>query len=84
MSTLRHQWSRRMTSGTYNYPTPQTGAEQPFSIQLSAAPGLVDPETTLLRVGIQAEVAPAFDKRPANLVYLVDVSGSMQSAEKEA
>lgn len=66
----------------YDYPAPEPDAEQPFSISLAAAPSLFDGETTLLRVGIQGEKAPEFEKKPANLVFLVDVSGSMQSPEK--
>jgi Ca-activated chloride channel homolog len=66
----------------YDYPAPEAGADEPFSISLAAAPSFIDNGTTLLRVGIQGELAPEFEKKPANLVFLVDVSGSMQSAEK--
>src|SRR5690606_40955908 len=48
----------------------------PFSISLAAAPSLFDTGTTLLRVGIQGETPPEFEKKPANVVFLVDVSGS--------
>jgi Ca-activated chloride channel family protein len=65
----------------YDYPAPEPNAPDPFSISLAAAPGLFG-NTTLLRVGIQGERAPEFEKKPANLVFLVDVSGSMASAEK--
>ncbi len=66
----------------YDYPAPEADSEQPFSISLAAAPSLFDTGTTLLRVGIQGEQAPEFEKKDANLVFLVDVSGSMQSPEK--
>lgn len=66
----------------YDYPAPEPGAEVPFSISLAAGPSLFDTGTTLLRVGIQGESAPEFEKKAANVVFLVDVSGSMQSAEK--
>ncbi len=67
----------------YDYPAPEAGADEPFSISLAAGPGLfTEHETTTLRVGIQGEVPPEFEKKPANLVFLVDVSGSMQSAVK--
>ncbi|HXK16649.1 MAG TPA: YfbK domain-containing protein, partial [Polyangiaceae bacterium] len=52
----------------------------PFSISLAAAPAL-DPSTLLLRVGIQGRM-PAAEKRPANLVFLIDVSGSMRQTNK--
>lgn len=64
----------------YNYPAPEPGDEHPFSITLAAAPNLFPRETTLLRVGIQAELPP--EKKPANLVFLIDVSGSMTSEDK--
>jgi Ca-activated chloride channel homolog len=64
----------------YGYEPPAADATQPFSISLAAAPAL-DPSTLLLRVGIQGRL-PSVEKRPANLVFLIDTSGSMQSPEK--
>jgi len=61
----------------YDYPAPDPEAEVPFAIHLEAAPNMVGRETTVLRVGIQGKVVPPQEKRPANLVFLVDVSGSM-------
>ena len=67
----------------YEYPAAEFSAEVPFSISLAAAPSALDPSLTLLRVGIQGKAAPpAEEKRPANLVFLVDVSGSMSSSDK--
>jgi len=62
---------------SYDYPAPEPEAAEPFSIHLEAAANLVDRETTVLRVGIQGKVVPPSEKRPTNLVFLVDVSGSM-------
>ncbi len=60
----------------------EQGASEPFAIHLDASPSLADNGTTLLRVGIKGQqIAPTVDQ-PANLVFLVDVSGSMASAEK--
>ena len=67
---------------TYAYPAPAYDDEVPFSISLAAAPNILDRETVMLRVGIQGKAAPPFEKRPANLVFLVDVSGSMSSTDK--
>lgn len=64
----------------YGYEPPSADSEQPFSISLAAAPAL-DPSTLLLRVGIRAQVSSE-EKRPANLVFLVDTSGSMQEENK--
>ncbi len=66
----------------YDYPEPAEDSEHPFAIDLAAAPTLLENGTTLLRVGIQGAPPPAFEKKPANLVFLIDTSGSMQSAEK--
>ncbi|HWP07822.1 MAG TPA: von Willebrand factor type A domain-containing protein [Polyangiaceae bacterium] len=65
----------------YHYPAPAEDAEDPFAIHLAASPSLYDTGTLLLRVGIQGKQAPA-ERGPANLVFLVDVSGSMSDANK--
>ncbi len=65
----------------YAYPTPSDDAEHPFTISLAAAPHPSGRGTEVLRVGIQAS-APVREKQPANLVFLVDVSGSMSDADK--
>ncbi len=64
----------------YDYPAPRPDDAHPFSISLAAAPNILQRETALLRVGIQAEQPP--EKGPANLVFLIDVSGSMIDATK--
>lgn len=66
----------------YDYPAPAADAEHPFAISLAAAPNAFGRETTLLRVGIQAENPPPFEKKPTNLVFLVDTSGSMMAPDK--
>jgi len=66
----------------YDYPAPPAAAPDPFTISLGAAAGMFDRGTALLRVGIQGFAPPPSEKRPANLVFLVDVSGSMQSEDK--
>ncbi len=67
----------------YGYAPPDADAEHPFSLDLDASPGLFDHDTVLLRIGIQAVPPPADgEKRPANLVFLIDTSGSMMDEEK--
>jgi Ca-activated chloride channel homolog len=61
---------------TYDYVAPTADAKHPFSISLGAAPSLFEYDTTILRIGIQGAPAPA-EQKPANVVFLVDVSGSM-------
>ncbi len=59
---------------------PAQTEDAPFSVALESAPSRFGAGMGLLRIGVHAaEVNP----RPAaNLVFLVDVSGSMNSAEK--
>src|SRR5262249_36413588 len=66
----------------YAYPPPAAEADHPFAIALAMTPASGARETALLRVGIQAKNPPPFEKKPAHVVFLVDVSGSMQSPEK--
>jgi Ca-activated chloride channel family protein len=66
----------------YAYPKAAYDSSVPFSISLAAAPNILDRETQLLRVGIQGKAAPPFERKPANLVFLVDVSGSMSADNK--
>ncbi|NRA32284.1 MAG: von Willebrand factor type A domain-containing protein [Polyangiaceae bacterium] len=61
----------------YDYEAPAADAEQPFAVHLDAAPSLLDKDTINLRVGIQAEQPPPSEMLPANIVFLVDTSGSM-------
>lgn len=67
---------------SYEYPAPEAGAQHPFQISLEAAANVFDRATTLIRVGIQATKPAPFQKRPAHIVFLMDVSGSMQTADK--
>ena len=66
----------------YAYPAPSITSELPFSISLAAGPSLTGNDTTMLRIGIQGQEAPEESKKPANIVYLIDTSGSMSGAEK--
>jgi Ca-activated chloride channel family protein len=68
---------------SYDYPAPTAADPNPFTISLGAAAGVFDRGTALLRVGIRAlDPPPPDEKRPTNLVFLVDVSGSMHSDDK--
>ena len=66
----------------YDYPAAPPDSDVPFSVALAAAPSPFDAQTLLYRVGISGKQAPASEKKPANLVYLVDVSGSMQGPDR--
>lgn len=67
---------------SYDYPAPTLDDPEPFAIHLEGAPSPFGPELHLLRVGIKGAEVPAGERLPANLVFLVDVSGSMHSADK--
>ena len=63
----------------YKYEKPQKGA---FAVNLEYAPALWNKKHKVVRVGIKGKEM-ATNKRPAsNLVFLVDVSGSMNSPQK--
>lgn len=64
----------------YEYPAPQDG--KAFAISTEAARCPWADGNWLVRVGIQGRQVPAADRPPANLVFLLDVSGSMQDEKK--
>lgn len=66
---------------TYSYPTPEPGG-LPFSISTELAPAPWSDNHQLLQIGIKGFEPTAQERPPANLVFLVDVSGSMQSPDK--
>ena len=66
---------------SYNYPAPKTDTP-PFAVYTEAGPTPWNANSRLLHIGIRGFDA-AQQKLPAsNLVFLVDVSGSMQSKDK--
>ncbi|MEO7238876.1 MAG: von Willebrand factor type A domain-containing protein, partial [Gemmatimonadales bacterium] len=64
----------------YNYPD-RTG-EHPFAVSTETGPCPWAPEHRLVRIGLQAKRLATRDLPPSNLVFLIDVSGSMQSLDK--
>ena len=64
----------------YNYPQP-TG-EDPFSVNLEVSRAPWNPERELVRIGLKGRELPAQERGPANLVFLIDVSGSMDEPNK--
>ncbi len=65
----------------YAYPAPGPG-EGPFRVTTEIAPSPWNPDTVLVHIGIKGREVAAQALPPANLVFLVDVSGSMASADK--
>jgi Ca-activated chloride channel family protein len=64
----------------YDYPNP-TG-EHPFSITTEVAAAPWNPRHRLVHVGLQGRRMSTERLPPSNLVFLVDVSGSMQEPNK--
>lgn len=65
----------------YDYPKPSS-EDQPFNIDTELSTSPWNSDKYLMRIGLQA-YEPDMQQRPAaNLVFLVDVSGSMQSKNK--
>ena len=66
---------------SYDYPRPNNRST-PFTITTEVGPSPWNGDTRLLHIGIQGYDVPRAQLPAANLVFLVDVSGSMRSPGK--
>ncbi len=64
----------------YAYAAPSDG--RPFAVHMEAAPSPYAKGRYLLRVGVQGKHVAKRDRKKANLVFLVDVSGSMNAPDR--
>ena len=64
----------------YSYPLPTS--THPFAIHTQTVDSPWQPEARLIKIGIQAQDLAKKELPPANLVFLVDVSGSMDEPDK--
>ncbi len=64
----------------YNYPPPSAG--QPFSVNVEVAACPWEPQHRLARIGIKGMTFDDRNRPAANLVFLIDVSGSMNQPNK--
>lgn len=64
----------------YDYALPRDG--RPFAVHTALAPAPWNAQRVLLRVAIKGQDVAKQSLPPTNLVFLVDVSGSMESADK--
>jgi Ca-activated chloride channel homolog len=64
----------------YKYPQPQD--ENPFSINTEYSDCPWNPKHQLLKIGLQGKNIPTESLPASNLVFLIDVSGSMSDANK--
>ena len=65
----------------YSYDVPAS-TTQPFAVSTALAPAPWSADKLLLRIGIKGYEVPAAKRAPANLVFLIDVSGSMEDENK--
>ena len=66
----------------FSYEYPEPSGDHPFAFNTEVANCPWNPEHRLVRVALQGMQVPVEQLPPANLVFLIDVSGSMSSEEK--
>jgi Ca-activated chloride channel family protein len=66
----------------FSYTYPDRTGKHPFAVTTDVAPCPWAPDHRLVRIGLQAKRVATHDLPPSNLVFLIDVSGSMQSPDK--
>ena len=66
----------------YDYPQPAASAAEPFRVITEQTQCPWNPAHQLVQVALQARRVPTAQLPPANLVFLVDVSGSMQGDDR--
>ena len=64
----------------YQYPQPKDN--HPFSINTEYSESPWNPKHKLLKIGLQGKIIPTDDLPASNLVFLIDVSGSMNSPNR--
>ncbi len=64
----------------YDYPQPE--GDQPLAIVTELTDCPWKPQHKLLHIGMQARTIPTHNLPPSNLVFLIDVSGSMSAYNK--
>ena len=65
----------------YDYAPPES-ADPPFAVHVSLMPTPWNDATRLMRIGIKGHAPARADAPPANLVFLIDTSGSMDAPDK--
>ncbi len=66
----------------FDYKYPEPVGDQPFSITPEIGPCPWRPDHRLARIGIKGWEVPETERGDANLVFLLDVSGSMEAPDK--
>ncbi len=66
----------------FNYEYPQPKGDNPFSVNTEIASCPWNEDHKLVHIGLQGKLIPTDNLPPSNLVFLIDVSGSMQDMNK--
>jgi Ca-activated chloride channel homolog len=66
----------------FSYTYPDHTGSQPFAVSTDVGACPWAPDHRLVRIGLHAKHVATRDLPPSNLVFLIDVSGSMQSEDK--
>lgn len=66
----------------FRYDHPQPQGEHPFAITTEIAAAPWNTQHQLVMISLQGAMIPADDLPPSNLVFLIDVSGSMEDYNK--
>ncbi|MDQ3138191.1 MAG: von Willebrand factor type A domain-containing protein [Gemmatimonadota bacterium] len=66
----------------FSYRYPDRTGRHPLAVSTEVGPCPWAPAHRLVRIGLQARRVPTADLPPSNLVFLIDVSGSMTSPDK--
>ena len=66
---------------SYDYPN-SASRQQPFSVVTELGPTPWNDNTQILHIGLQGYVPADLETQAANLVFLIDVSGSMNQPDK--
>ena len=65
---------------SYDYPQPKN--EHPFSVTTEITDCFWNPSHKLMLIGLQGKTIPLTEMPPSNIVFLIDVSGSMRGANR--
>ncbi len=66
----------------FDYKYPQPEKKEPFSVNAEISKAPWNGKHLLAKIGLQGKVIPSQNLPPSNLVFLIDVSGSMDAPNK--
>ncbi len=66
----------------FNYDYPEPNGDEPFSVTTEISDCPWNTDTKLMLVGLNAEEIDMSERAPMNIVFLIDVSGSMDRMDK--